>query len=118
MNSQAIFQWGPKINVTIITIGCKFLTSELKTGMKTFGNKFLERRQALLNRSFFNKFNRGTYDFVTAGMQLKYISEYKPDSTAIIYIDKEERTSSITWSQLHVQSNRLAWMRIFDTLSH
>ena len=78
--------------------------------MKTFGNKFLERRQALLNRSFFNKFNRGTYDFVTAGMQLKYISEYKPDSTAIIYIDKEERTSSITWSQLHVQSNRLAWM--------
>lgn len=64
----------------------------------------------ILNSSFFNKFNLGTSNFVTAGMQLKYIADYKPDSTAIIYIDKDEKTSFITWRQLFVQSNKLAWM--------
>lgn len=64
----------------------------------------------ILSGSFFNKFNRGTSNFVTAGMQLKYVADYKPDSTAIIYIDKEEKTSFITWRQLFIQSNKLAWM--------
>lgn len=59
---------------------------------------------------FFNKFNKGISDFVTAGMQLKYIAEYKPNSTAIIYVDKDGNTSSITWNQLFIQSNKLAWM--------
>lgn len=64
----------------------------------------------ILNGSFFNKFNKGTSNFVTAGMQLKYIADKKPDSIAIIYIDKEGNTSSITWRQLYIQSNKLAWM--------
>lgn len=63
-----------------------------------------------LNGSFFNKFNQGTSNFVTAGMQLKYVADYKPDSPAIIYIDKEEKTSFITWHQLFIQSNKMAWM--------
>ncbi|WP_242825210.1 bile acid--CoA ligase BaiB [Proteocatella sphenisci] len=63
-----------------------------------------------MSSSFFNKFNNGQSNFVTAGMQLKYIADYKPDDTAIIYIDKEEKTSFITWSQLYIQSNKLAWM--------
>lgn len=63
----------------------------------------------ILSERFFNKFNRGTSNFVTAGMQLKYIADYKPHSVAIIYIDKEGKTSSITWRELHVQSNKLAW---------
>lgn len=64
----------------------------------------------ILPEGFFNKFNKGTSNFVTAGMQLKYIADYKPDSIAIIYIDKIGRTSSITWRQLFIQSNKLAWM--------
>jgi bile acid-coenzyme A ligase len=64
----------------------------------------------ILNDTFFNKFNRSTSNFVNAGMQLKYIADYKPDSTAIIYIDKEEKTSLITWRELHIKSNKLAWM--------
>lgn len=63
-----------------------------------------------MNKRFFNKFNRGRTNFVTAGMQLKYIAEYKPDSTAIIYIDKEDKNYSITWKELFVKSNKLAWM--------
>lgn len=59
---------------------------------------------------YFNKFNRGQSDFVTAGMQLKYVSDCKPNDTAIIYIDKNDEPHEITWHQLHVQSNRLAWM--------
>lgn len=63
-----------------------------------------------MSDSFYNKFNRGTTNFVTAGMQLKYIADHKPDSTAILYIDKGEKTFSITWRQLFIQSNKLAWM--------
>lgn len=64
----------------------------------------------ILTERFFNKFNKGKSNFVTAGMQLKYVADYKPNSIAIIYIDKKGKTSSITWQQLHSQSNKLAWM--------
>lgn len=63
-----------------------------------------------MDRRFFNKFNKGTSNFVTAGMQLKYIADYKPDTTAIICIDKKDNVSSITWRELFIQSNKLAWM--------
>lgn len=57
---------------------------------------------------FFNRFNKGKSDFVTPGKQLEYISQLKPDSSAIICIDKEQKVSSVTWHELHVCSNRLA----------
>lgn len=62
-----------------------------------------------LTGDFFNKFNMGTSDFVTPGKQLEYVSGCKPCSDAVIYIDKEEKVSTITWQQLHIQSNKLAW---------
>lgn len=63
-----------------------------------------------MNKSFFNKFNISTTDFVNAGMQLKYVADLKPNSTAIIYIDKTEKVSVITWRQLSIQSSKLAWL--------
>lgn len=63
-----------------------------------------------VTRYFFNKYNIGRHNFVTPGKQLQYVAESKPDQTAIISIDKEERVSKITWNELHVCSNQLAWM--------
>lgn len=63
---------------------------------------------------FFNKFNLGESDFVTPGMQLEYISRYKPDSTAIIYIDKDDCKTTISWRELHNRSSQFAWKLIED----
>ena len=65
-----------------------------------------------MKRDFFNKFNLGTSNFVTPGKQLEYVSECKPDSTAVICLDKEQNCSVITWHQLHVYSSQLAWYLI------
>lgn len=61
---------------------------------------------------YFNKFNSGISDFVTPGKQLEYISNVKPNETAIIYIDKEDNVKNITWKDLHIYSNKLAWYLI------
>ena len=71
-----------------------------------------EREGKELKRDFFNKFNLGTSNFVTPGKQLEYVSECKPDSTAVICLDKEQNCSVITWHQLHVYSSQLAWYLI------
>lgn len=71
-----------------------------------------EREGKELKRDFFNKFNLGTSNFVTPGKQLEYVSECKPDSTAVICLDKEQNCSVITWHQLHVYSSQLAYYLI------
>jgi len=58
----------------------------------------------------FNRFNLGERDFVTPGMQLKYISEAKAGKPAVIAISKENVVSEISWKELHVESNRIAWL--------
>lgn len=58
---------------------------------------------------YFNKFNTGMSDFVTPGKQLEYVAKCKPDEKAIIYIDKEDNVRDITWKELHIASNKLAW---------
>ena len=57
--------------------------------------------------SFFNRYNRSGTDFVTPGMQLKYVSDEKPDGDAVIYVDGEHE-ERISWRELHLASNRAA----------
>lgn len=58
-------------------------------------------------RKFFNRYNKSGTDFVTPGMQLKYVAEEKPDEPAIIYVDAEHE-ERMTWRELHLASNRVA----------
>lgn len=58
----------------------------------------------------FNRFNKGTEDFVTTGLQLEYIAGEKPESTAVVEIDKKGNETSISWKGLRDLSNRMAWM--------
>lgn len=56
---------------------------------------------------FFNRYNKSGTDFVTPGMQLKYVSDEKPDGDAVIYVDGEHE-ERISWRELHLASNRAA----------
>ena len=60
----------------------------------------------------FNRFNKGTEDFVTPGLQLEYVADAKPDGTAIVEIDKQGKEIKISWDGLRKLSNRIAWLLI------
>ena len=61
------------------------------------------------NNRYFNIFNTGVEDFVTPGRQLSYIAAVKPNEPAIIYISPEKHETRMTWRELEVLSNRIAW---------
>ncbi|MBP3538261.1 MAG: AMP-binding protein, partial [Oscillospiraceae bacterium] len=60
----------------------------------------------------FNFFNVGEESFFTPGTQLANIARVKPDAPAVIYISPENVESRMTWRELEVLSNRIAWYLI------
>lgn len=57
-----------------------------------------------------NIYNFGTADFVTPGMQLRYISSAKPDEPAVIQVHSDGSDDRISWSELDGLTNQIAWM--------
>lgn len=59
-----------------------------------------------------NIYNFGTTDFITPGMQMRYISEVKPDEPAVIHVHSDGSDERISWRELDCLSNQIAWMLI------
>lgn len=57
----------------------------------------------------FNFFNTAEESFFTPGRQIANIAKVKPDAPAIIYISPENTETVMTWRELEILSNRIAW---------
>ena len=67
------------------------------------------------NLRHFNIYNKSTVQFeptfVSTGRQIESIAHTKPNEIAIIEINKEDTcVKTITWWDLYIKSNQLAWM--------
>lgn len=67
------------------------------------------------NLRHFNIYNKSTVQFeptfLSTGRQIQAIAKVKPNEIAIIEISKDDKcVKTITWQELYVKSNQLAWM--------
>lgn len=57
----------------------------------------------------FNIFNSENAEFVTPGKQLQNIAAVKPLEPALVYVLRDGGNKIVSWQELHVYSNKLAW---------